>query len=98
MDFQFESEGMRKYLMDLKPNMFEDLIAMVALYRPGPMKFIDTYIARKHKREKVTYDHPIMEATLKETYGVTVYQEQVMRISMEMANFTMGEADSLAKQ
>ena len=95
--FQFESEGMRKYLMDLKPNMFEDLIAMVALYRPGPMKFIDTYIARKHKREKVTYDHPIMEATLKETYGVTVYQEQVMRISMEMANFTRGEADSLRK-
>nr|MBP7899580.1 DNA polymerase III subunit alpha [Candidatus Syntrophosphaera sp.] len=79
------------------PNMFEDLIAMVALYRPGPMKFIDTYIARKHKREKVTYDHPIMEATLKETYGVTVYQEQVMRISMEMANFTRGEADSLRK-
>lgn len=95
--FQFESEGMRKYLMDLKPNMFEDLIAMVALYRPGPMKFIDTYIARKHKREKVTYDHPIMEATLKETYGVTVYQEQVMRISMEMANFSRGEADSLRK-
>ncbi len=95
--FQFESEGMRKYLMDLKPNMFEDLIAMVALYRPGPMKFIDTYIARKHKKEKVTYDHPIMEATLKETYGVTVYQEQVMRISMEMANFTRGEADSLRK-
>jgi DNA polymerase-3 subunit alpha len=95
--FQFESDGMRKYLMDLKPNMFEDLIAMVALYRPGPMKFIDTYVARKHKREKVTYDHPIMEETLRETYGVTVYQEQVMRISMEMAKFTRGQADTLRK-
>ncbi len=95
--FQFESEGMRKYLIDLKPNMFEDLIAMVALYRPGPMRFIDTYIARKHKREKVAYDHPIMEETLKETYGVTVYQEQVMRISIEMAGFTRGQADTLRK-
>ncbi len=95
--FQFESDGMRKYLMDLKPNQFEDLIAMVALYRPGPMKFIDTYIARKHKREKVVYDHPVMEKTLRETYGVTVYQEQVMRISLEMANFTRGQADTLRK-
>lgn len=95
--FQFESDGMRKYLMDLKPNMFEDLIAMVALYRPGPMKFIDSYIARKHKREKVAYDHPVMEKTLKETYGVTVYQEQVMRISIEMAKFTRGQADTLRK-
>lgn len=95
--FQFESDGMRKYLMELKPNMFEDLIAMVALYRPGPMKFIDTYIARKHKRERVTYDHPVMEKTLKETYGVTVYQEQVMRISIEMGKFTRGQADTLRK-
>lgn len=95
--FQFESDGMRKYLTELKPNMFEDLIAMVALYRPGPMRFIDTYIARKHKREKVAYDHPIMENTLKETYGVTVYQEQVMQISREMAGFTRGEADTLRK-
>ncbi|MGC9361864.1 MAG: DNA polymerase III subunit alpha, partial [Candidatus Syntrophosphaera sp.] len=95
--FQFESEGMRKYLMELKPNMFEDLIAMVALYRPGPMRFIDSFIARKHKREKVQYDHPIMEDTLKETYGVTVYQEQVMRISREMGNLTHGEADTLRK-
>lgn len=95
--FQFESDGMRKYLIDLKPNQFEDLIAMVALYRPGPMKFIDTYIARKHKREKVVYDHPVMEKTLKETYGVTVYQEQVMRISIEMAKFTRGQADTLRK-
>ena len=95
--FQFESEGMRKNLIELKPNMFEDLIAMVALYRPGPMRFIDTYIARKHKREKVVYDHPIMESTLKETYGVTVYQEQVMRISREMAGFSRGDADTLRK-
>lgn len=95
--FQFESDGMRKYLIDLKPNMFEDLIAMVALYRPGPMRFIDTYIARKHKREKVVYDHPIMENALKETYGVTVYQEQVMRISREMAGFSRGDADTLRK-
>ncbi len=95
--FQFESDGMRRYLTELKPNKFEDLIAMVALFRPGPMKFIDTYIARKHKREKVVYDHPIMERALKETYGVTVYQEQVMRISREMGNLTGGEADTLRK-
>ena len=95
--FQFESDGMRKYLINLKPNMFEDLIAMVALFRPGPMKFIDTYIARKHKKEKVVYDHPVMEETLKETYGVTVYQEQVMKISIEMANFSRGQADTLRK-
>lgn len=95
--FQFESDGMRKYLIDLKPNMFEDLIAMVSLYRPGPMRFIDTYIARKHKKEKVVYDHPIMEETLKETYGVCVYQEQVMKISVEMARFTRGQADTLRK-
>ncbi|MBW6513562.1 MAG: DNA polymerase III subunit alpha [Candidatus Syntrophosphaera sp.] len=95
--FQFESDGMRKYLMELRPNMFEDLIAMVALFRPGPMRFIPNYIARKHKKEKVEYDHPIMENSLRETYGVTVYQEQVMQISREMANFTGGEADSLRK-
>ncbi len=95
--FQFESDGMRKYLIELKPNCFEDLIAMVALYRPGPMRFIDTYIARKHKKERVVYDHPILENTLKGTYGVTVYQEQVMQISMEMAGFTRGEADTLRK-
>lgn len=95
--FQLESEGMRKNLIEIKPNMFEDLIAMVALYRPGPMRFIDTYIARKHKREKVSYDHPIMENALKETYGVTVYQEQVMSISREMGGFTRGEADTLRK-
>jgi DNA polymerase-3 subunit alpha len=95
--FQFESDGMRKYLIDLKPNLFEDLIAMVALYRPGPMRFIDNYIARKHKKEKVSFDHPIMESALKETYGVTVYQEQVMQISREMGNLSRGEADTLRK-
>lgn len=95
--FQFESDGMRKYLIELKPNMFEDLIAMVALYRPGPMAFIPNYIARKHKREKVEYDHPIMEKTLKDTYGVTIYQEQVMQISREMGSLTRGEADTLRK-
>ena len=95
--FQFESEGMRKYLMELKPNKIEGLIAMVALYRPGPMQFIDSYIARKHGREKVVYDHPLMENALKETYGVTIYQEQVMQIAREMGGFTGGEADSLRK-
>jgi DNA polymerase-3 subunit alpha len=95
--FQFESDGMRKYLMELKPTAFEDLIAMVALFRPGPMRFISTFIARKHGREKVEYDHPIMQKTLEETYGVTVYQEQVMRISREMGGLTRGEADTLRK-
>lgn len=95
--FQFESDGMRKYLIDLKPNMFEDLIAMVALYRPGPMQFIDSYVARKHGREKVVYDHPLVENALKETYGVTIYQEQVMQISRELGGLTRGEADMLRK-
>ena len=95
--FQFESDGMTKYLMDLKPNMFEDLIAMVALFRPGPMRFIDTYIARKHGREKVRYEHPLVENSLRETYGVTVYQEQVMQISREMGGFSGAEADTLRK-
>ncbi|MCD8480702.1 MAG: DNA polymerase III subunit alpha [Candidatus Cloacimonetes bacterium] len=95
--FQFESDGMRKYLIELRPNMFEDLIAMVALYRPGPMQFIDRYIARKHGKEKVTYDHPLVENTLKSTYGVTIYQEQVMQISRELGGLTGGEADTLRK-
>lgn len=95
--FQFESDGMTKYLMDLKPNMFEDLIAMVALFRPGPMRFIDTYIARKHGREKVRYEHPLVENALKETYGVTVYQEQVMLISREMGGLSGADADTLRK-
>jgi DNA polymerase-3 subunit alpha len=93
--FQFESDGMTKYLMDLKPNQFEDLIAMVALYRPGPMASIDTYIRRKYGREKIVYDHPMIEHILKETYGVTVYQEQVMQVAREMGGFKGGQADSL---
>jgi len=95
--FQFESDGMRKYLIELKPNMFEDLIAMVALYRPGPMQFIERYIARKHGKEKVTYDHPLVESALKSTYGVTIYQEQVMQISRELGGLSGGEADTLRK-
>lgn len=95
--FQFESDGMTKYLMDLKPNLFEDLIAMVALFRPGPMRFIDTYIARKHGREKVRYEHPLVENALRETYGVTVYQEQVMQISQAMGGLSGADADTLRK-
>lgn len=95
--FQFESDGMRKYLIELKPNMFEDLIAMVSLYRPGPMQFIDRYIARKHGKEKVSYDHPLVENALKGTFGVTIYQEQVMQISRELGGLTGGEADMLRK-
>jgi DNA polymerase III subunit alpha len=95
--FQFESPGMRKHLRELKPNRFEDLIAMNALYRPGPMEYIPNYINRKHGREKIVYDLPEMEDELKETYGITVYQEQVMRLSQTLAGFTRGEADSLRK-
>jgi len=95
--FQFESEGMTSNLMELKPNQIEDLIAMVALYRPGPMQYIETYIRRKHGQEEIIYDHPILEPILKETYGVTVYQEQVMRIAQAMGDFTKGQADSLRK-
>jgi len=95
--FQYESAGMRKNLIELKPNKFEDLIAMVALYRPGPMRFIPTYINRKLGREKVVYDHPLVESALKETYGVTVYQEQVMQISREMGGLSGADADTLRK-
>lgn len=95
--FQFESDGMRKHLKELKPNYFEDLIAMNALYRPGPMEYIPNFIRRKHGKEKITYDHPVMEEYLKNTYGITVYQEQVMQLSRAMAGFTRGEADSLRK-
>ncbi len=93
--FQFESDGMKKYLIDLKPNQFEDLIAMVALYRPGPMSSIDVYIRRKHGKEVVKYDHPMVEHVLKETYGVTVYQEQVMQLAREMGGLSGAEADFL---
>ncbi len=95
--FQFESPGMRKSLKNLKPTVFADIIAMVALYRPGPMDYIPTYIDRKHGVLAIEYDLPEMEEILKETYGVTVYQEQVMRLSQILANFTKGEADVLRK-
>ena len=95
--FQFESEGMKKYLKALKPNRFEDLIAMNALYRPGPMEYIPSYINRKHGREEIVYDIPEMEIYLKDTYGITVYQEQVMLLSQLLAGFTKGLADSLRK-
>ena len=95
--FQFESDGMKRYLRELKPNRFEDLIAMNALYRPGPMDYIPQYINRKHGKEKIQYDLPEMEKYLKDTYGITVYQEQVMLLSQEMAGFTGGQADSLRK-
>ena len=95
--FQFESEGMKKNLRALKPNRFEDLIAMNALYRPGPMDYIPNYIRRKHGKEKVEYDIPEMEEYLKETFGITVYQEQVMRLSQKLGGFTRGQADNLRK-
>ncbi len=95
--FQFESGGMKKYLKDLKPNRFEDLVAMNALYRPGPMEYIPSFIARKHGKEKIAYDHPLMEDYLKDTYGITVYQEQVMLQSRELGGFSRGDSDSLRK-
>jgi len=95
--FQLESDGMKKHIKDLKPTVFEDIIAMVAMYRPGPMQFIESFINRKHGREKITYDHPSMEEALKDTYGVTIYQEQVMKLSKDMALFTGGQADTLRK-
>ena len=95
--FQFESPGMRKYMKELKPTVIGDLIAMNALYRPGPMQYIPQFIKRKQGLEEVTYDIPIMEKYLKDTYGVTVYQEQVMLLSRLLANFTRGESDKLRK-
>ena len=95
--FQFESQGMQKYLRELKPTVFEDLIAMNALYRPGPMSYIPQFIRRKHGEEPITYDIPIMEKYLKDTYGITVYQEQVMLLSRLLADFTRGESDALRK-
>lgn len=95
--FQFESTGMKEYLRKLKPNRIEDLIAMNALFRPGPMKNIDTYIDRKYGREKIEYLHPKLEPILKETYGIIVYQEQVMRIASELAGFSLGKADILRR-
>jgi len=95
--FQFESQGMRKALIGLKPSEFNDLIAMVSLYRPGPMELIPTYIARKHKKEKVEYLHPNLEAILKPTYGIMIYQEQLMQASQAVAGFSLPEADTLRK-
>ncbi len=95
--FQFESAGMQKYLRELQPSKFEDLIAMNALYRPGPMDYIPQFIARKHGREPIEYDIPIMEKYLHDTYGITVYQEQVMLLSRLLADFTRGESDVLRK-
>ncbi len=95
--FQFESAGMKRYLKELKPTVFDDLIAMNALYRPGPMQFIDDYIARKHGKQKVMYEHPGLKAALENTYGVLVYQEQFMQISKDMCGFTGGQADTLRK-
>src|SRR5690606_19297157 len=95
--FQYESPGMLKHMNDLKPTVFNDLIAMNALYRPGPMEYIPSFIKRKHGEEEIVYDLPAMEEYLKETYGITVYQEQVMLLSQKLANFTKGEADVLRK-
>ena len=95
--FQFESAGMQKYLRDLKPDKFDDLIAMNALYRPGPLEYIPDYIARKHGRQQVTYDLPDMEEFLKETYGICVFQEQIMLLSQKLAGFSKGDADVLRK-
>ena len=95
--FQFESPGMKKHLRNLQPNRFEDLVAMNALYRPGPMEYIPDYIDRKFGRKKVEYDHPLMEIYLKDTYGITVFQEQVMLLSRLLGNFTRGQSDTLRK-
>ncbi len=95
--FQLESEGIRRYLKELKPTEFEDIIAMVSLYRPGPMELIPSYIKRKHNLEKVQYLHPMLEPILKNTYGIGVYQEQMMRIARDLAGFSLAEADILRK-
>jgi len=95
--FQLESSGMRRYLKELKPNEFEDIIAMVALYRPGPIELISSFIKRKHGKEKIKYLHPKLEPILKNTYAICIYQEQVMKIAQELAGFTLAEADILRK-
>lgn len=95
--FQLESDGMKKYIRELKPTVIEDIIAMVALYRPGPMQFIESFINRKHGREKVTFMHELTKSALQNTYGIPVYQEQVMQVAKDMAGFTPGEADTLRK-
>lgn len=95
--FQLESTGMKRYLKQLKPTVFDDIVAMVALYRPGPMQWIDDFIARKHGLRKISYVHPVMEASLKSTYGIIVYQEQVMQISKDLSGFNGSQADTLRK-
>jgi DNA polymerase-3 subunit alpha len=95
--FQLESSGMRRYLKELRPSEIEDIIAMVALYRPGPMEFIPQYINRKFKKERIVYLHPKLEPILKKTYGVMIYQEQLMKVAQELAGFTLSEADTLRK-
>ena len=95
--FQYESLGMQKYLKDLKPSNFNDLIAMNALYRPGPLEYIPSFISRKNGSEPIKYDIPEMEEFLNETYGITVYQEQVMSLSQKISGFSKGDADLLRK-
>ncbi len=95
--FQLESEGMRKVLMRLKPSHFEDIVAVNALYRPGPMENIPLFIDRKHGRQPVEYPHPDLKPILENTYGVIVYQEQIMQIASKMAGFSLGEADLLRR-
>lgn len=95
--FQLESSGMKRYLKQLKPSQFADIIAMVALYRPGPMEFIPEFIARKHGHKKITYSHPLLKPILENTYGICVYQEQLMKIAQDLAGFTLSEADVLRK-
>jgi DNA polymerase III subunit alpha len=95
--FQLESGGMKRYIKELKPTTFEDIVAMVALYRPGPMDYIQEFIDRKHGKKEITYLHPKMETALKNTYGITVYQEQVMQLSKDLAGFSGGQADNLRK-
>ena len=95
--FQFESNGMKRYLKELEPTAFEDLIAMVSLYRPGPMELIPSFIARKHGRERITYLHPRLEPILKPTYGIGVYQEQMMQITRDLAGFSLAEADTMRR-
>lgn len=95
--FQLESDGMKRYIRELQPTKFEDIIAMVSLYRPGPMQFIESFIRRKHGIEQIVYEHPLMENAFRETYGIPVYQEQVMQVSKDLAGFTAGEADGLRK-
>jgi DNA polymerase-3 subunit alpha len=95
--FQLESSGMRRYLKELKPNEFEDIIAMVSLYRPGPIELLPSFIRRKHGKEKIKYLHPKLEPILENTYGIGIYQEQMMRIARDLAGFTLAEADTLRK-